>query len=99
MAQLTSVEHVRDSLPLDFLIATGQHEEVLRRRLGHLLRVLDHSRLSAMRHVFGYWKEGVRLEQSREFSIHIHPFIPVMIVGSVLFCSITREDPLKALIY
>ena len=35
--QLTSIEHVRDSLPISFLIETGQHKEVLRRRLSYAL--------------------------------------------------------------
>jgi len=67
--QLTSVENVRDSLPLDFLIAAGQHEEVLRRRLGHVLRLMDERRLRALGDVFFDWAEEVRLQQSREFVV------------------------------
>ena len=53
--QLTSIEHVRDSLPISFLIETGQHKEVLRRRLSYALSIYRRERIYNYRSIWDRW--------------------------------------------
>ena len=65
--QLTSIEHVRDSLPISFLIETGQHKEVLRRRLSYALSIYRRERIYNYRSIWDRWLDGVKYLRSQEF--------------------------------
>jgi hypothetical protein len=66
-SQLTSIEHVRDSLPISFLIETGQHKEVLRRRLSYALSIYRRERIHNYRLIWDRWVHGVKFLRSQEF--------------------------------
>lgn len=65
--QLTSIEHVRDSLPISFLIETGQHKEVLRRRLSYALSIYRRERIYNYRLIWDRWWAGCKYLRSQEF--------------------------------
>ena len=58
---------MRSSLPLSYLVSHGQHVEVLRRRLGRAVRVLDDSRRRTLRRALKRWVAGHTFLVSREF--------------------------------
>ena len=65
--QLTSIEHVRDSLPISFLIETGQHKEVLRRRLSYAMSIYRRERLKNYKYVLDKWWAVCKYLRSTEF--------------------------------